>query len=119
LVKGTTTGTTTDIDGNYSIAAPEGSTLVISYTGYATQELVVGAGRTMNLTLADDAELLGEVVVVGYGSRKKSDITGAVASVKSEELTAFPVLDAAQALQGRAAGVVSPIMVVSLAHLST
>jgi len=106
LVKGTTTGTTTDIDGNYSIAAPEGSTLVISYTGYATQELVVGAGRTMNLTLADDAELLGEVVVVGYGSRKKSDITGAVASVKSEELTAFPVLDAAQALQGRAAGVV-------------
>ncbi len=105
IVKGTTTGTTTDIDGNYSIAAPEGSTLVISYTGYATQEVVVGPGGTVNLTLADDAELLGEVVVVGYGSRKKSDITGAVSSVKSEELTAFPILDAAQALQGRAAGV--------------
>jgi len=105
LVKGTTTGTTTDIDGNYSIDAPEGSTLVISYVGYADQEVAVGAGRTMNLTLAEGIDL-DQVVVVGYGSRKKSDITGAVSSVKSEELTAFPVLDAAQALQGRAAGVV-------------
>ncbi len=105
VVKGTTTGTTTDIDGNYSIDAPEGSTLVISYVGYADQEVVVGAGRTVNLTLAEGIDL-DQVVVVGYGSRKKSDITGAVSSVKSEELTAFPVLDAAQALQGRAAGVV-------------
>ncbi len=106
FVKGTTIGTVTDVNGDYSIAAPEGSTLVISYTGYATQEIVVGAGKTMNLTLSDDTELLDEVVVIGYGSRKKSDITGAVSSVKAEELTAFPILDAAQALQGRAAGVV-------------
>ncbi len=103
--KGTTSGTITDVDGSYSIAATDGDVLVYSYIGYIDQEVVVGQGANYTFQMRTDSETLDEVVVVGYGSRKKSDITGAVASVTDEELTAFPVLDAAQALQGRAAGV--------------
>ena len=106
LVKGTERGTITDIDGKFSIEASEGDVLKISYIGYSDQEITVGTDRNISLTMASDSELLDEIVVVGYGSRKKSDITGSVASVTSDELTAIPVLDAAQALQGRAAGVV-------------
>ncbi len=106
LVKGTTIGTITDVDGSYSINANDGDVLVYSYLGYRDQEVVVGSGSSYSLTMQADSELLDEVVVIGYGSRKKSDITGAVSSVNTDELTAFPVLDAGQALQGRAAGVV-------------
>ncbi len=106
IVKGTNSGTSTDFDGNYSINVSDtNATLVFSYIGYVTKEMKV-SGNTLNVVLAEDLAALEEVVVVGYGSRKKSDLTGAVSSVNSEELTAFPVLDAAQALQGRAAGVV-------------
>jgi len=106
IVKGTNSGTSTDFDGNYSINVSDANaTLVFSYIGYVTKEMKV-SGNTLNVVLAEDLAALEEVVVVGYGSRKKSDLTGAVSSVNSEELTAFPVLDAAQALQGRAAGVV-------------
>ncbi|WP_248722379.1 TonB-dependent receptor [Seonamhaeicola sp. ML3] len=106
VVKGTTTGAATDFDGNYSINVPDANaTLVFSYVGYVTQEIPVGSKSEIDVALVEDAASLDEVVVVGYGARKKSDITGSVSSVKSEEVTAFPVLDAQQALQGRAAGV--------------
>ena len=106
LVKGTSIGASTDIDGSYSITAPSGdAVLVFSYLGFITKEIKVGSNTTINVTLKADANELDEIVVVGYGAVKKSDVTGSVSSVKSKELTAFPVLSAAQALQGRAAGV--------------
>lgn len=105
IVLNTTKGTTTDFDGNYEIKVNKGETLQFSYIGYQSQTVVVGNQTTINITLTEDLAKLEEVVVVGYGARKKSDVTGSVSSVKTEELTAFPVLDATQALQGRAAGV--------------
>jgi len=105
--KGGSTGTTTDIEGNYSVVVSSpNAILVYSYIGYTTLELSVDGKSSMNVTLKEDLSFLDEVVVIGYGTTKKSDITGSVSSVTSEELNAFPVLDAAQALQGRAAGVV-------------
>ncbi len=106
VVQGTDQGTITDIDGKYSIRASEGDVLNFSYIGYQDQQITVGTNKNISLVMSQDSEILDEVIVVGYGSRKKSDITGAVSSVTEDELTAFPVLDAAQALQGRAAGVV-------------
>ncbi|WP_339659309.1 TonB-dependent receptor [uncultured Polaribacter sp.] len=106
-VKGTSTGTSTDFDGVYTITVPKtGAILVFSYIGYAKQEIKVTDKTTINVSLKEDASQLDEIVIVGYGSRKKSDVTGSVSSVKADELTAFPVLNAAEALQGRAAGVV-------------
>ena len=104
-VKGTTNGTVTDLDGNFSINAAEGNTLVISYTGYATQEVAVGASRTLNLTLATDSELLDEVVVVGYGTRKKSHNTGAIAQIDGGDVAALQVNRVDDALAGKLAGV--------------
>lgn len=105
VVKGTSTGSATDFDGNYSIAADNNSVLVFSYLGFVTKEVAVGGQTSINVSLEEDVNALEEVVVVGYGTQKKSDITGSVSSVKAEELAAFPVLSAEQALQGRAAGV--------------
>ena len=95
------------MDGLYTIEVQDGtSVLVYSYIGFTAKEVTVGNQTVINVALEEDASQLDEIVVVGYGSVKKSDITGAVSSVTSEELNAFPVLNAAQALQGRAAGVV-------------
>ena len=106
-IKGTSSGTTTDFDGNYTITTKtESDALVFSYLGYKTQNVSVNGKSTLDVAMSEDASALDEIVVVGYGSRKKSDVTGSVSSVKADELTAFPVLDAGQALQGRAAGVV-------------
>jgi TonB-linked SusC/RagA family outer membrane protein len=105
VVKGTTTGTTTDIDGKYSINADQGTTLVFSFIGMISREMAVGNSSTLNVELATDISQLEEVIVVGYGTQRKSDLTGSVSSVKAAELTAFPVANAVQALQGRAAGV--------------
>ncbi|SFD13097.1 SusC/RagA family TonB-linked outer membrane protein [Algibacter pectinivorans] len=106
IVKGTTTGASTDFDGNYSInVSGSDAVLSFSYVGYVAREVKVGSNNTINVALVEDLAALDEVVVVGYGARKKSDLTGSVSAVKSDELTAFPVLDAEQALQGRAAGV--------------
>ncbi len=106
-VKGTTIGTVTDFDGFYTITTKKADDILIfSYLGYEKQEVMVNGKTTINIALVENSNALDEIVVVGYGSRKKSDITGSVSSVKSEELNAFPVLNAAQALQGRAAGVV-------------
>lgn len=105
LLKGTTTGTVTDIDGNYSISVGDAATLVFSFVGYETQEVTVGGQSVVNVTMGSDIEQLEEIVVVGYGTVRKSDNSGSVSSVKAEELTAFPTLNAVQSLQGRAAGV--------------
>lgn len=105
LVEGTTRGTITDIDGSYEIEVNPGDVLQFSYLGYSSQSIPITNQTSLDVSMAEDATRLDEVVVTGYGSRKKSDITGAVSSVKSEELNAFPLLNAEQALQGRAAGV--------------
>ena len=104
-IQGTTNGTVTDIDGNFSLQAPSDAVLDVSYIGFKTQSIPVDGRTTLDVTLLVDSEVLDEVVVIGYGSVKKSDVTGSVSSVKAEEIQAFPVLNAAQALQGRAAGV--------------
>ncbi|SHK35198.1 TonB-linked outer membrane protein, SusC/RagA family [Reichenbachiella agariperforans] len=105
LVKGTTNGTITDLDGKYSLSVPESATLVVSFVGFEQQEVAVGSRSVVDVSLNTDYKQLEEVVVVGYGTVKKSDNTGALSSVKSEELNAFPTLSAVQGLQGRAAGV--------------
>ncbi len=104
-VQGTSTGTVTDIDGNFSIDAPSDAVLEVSYVGFKTKTMAVNGQNNINLSLGQDSEILDEVVVIGYGTVQKSDITGSVSSVKAEELQAFPLLNAGQALQGRAAGV--------------
>lgn len=104
LVKGTTNGVITDIDGNFAIDAAKNSTLLISFIGYQSQEIKV-VSPTVNVVLKDDTEMLDEVVVVGYGSQKKSDITGAMVNVKSDALQQAPVGNIGTALQGLAAGV--------------
>ena len=104
VVKGTNTGVISDIDGNFAIDAPKNSVLLISFIGYKSQEVKL-TGPSVKIVLTDDAEMLNEVVVVGYGSQKKSDITGAMVNVKSEALQQAPVGNIGTALQGLAAGV--------------
>jgi len=105
-IQGTDAGTATDFDGKFSIEAASDAVLEVSYIGYETKTIPVDGQTTINITLGVDSELLEEVVVIGYGSVQKSDVTGSVSSVKSEDIQAFPLLNAGQALQGRAAGVV-------------
>lgn len=104
IIKGTSKGTTTDFDGNFSIEAGPESVLSISYIGYSTKEVTVGNQTQINVTLQQDNQL-DEIVVIGYGTQRKSDLTGSVSSVSSEDLTAVPVSRVDQALQGRASGV--------------
>jgi len=105
LVKGTSTSASSDIDGKYAIAATPSSTLVFSYVGYANQEVAVGNKTVVNISLAQGAKNLDEVVVVGYGTQKKSVVTGAISSVKSKDLENLPLTTVGQSLQGRASGV--------------
>lgn len=105
IVKGTTIGSVTDIDGNFSFEAPAGSTLVISYIGFKSEEIKVKGNTPLNIILKEDSEALDEVVVVGYGVQKKSDVTGALSSVKGEDLTKLSISRTDQALQGQMAGV--------------
>jgi len=106
LVKGTTNGTQTDFDGNYSLSnVPANAVLVFSYVGFKTAEVAVGGRTTVNLTLEEDAQALEEVVLVGYGAVRKKDATGAVASVKAEDFNKGITTSADQLLQGRVAGV--------------
>jgi TonB-linked SusC/RagA family outer membrane protein len=107
LVKGTTVGTTTDTNGKYSLEVPdENSILVFSFIGYQTQEVQVGAQTTVNVTLVADIQSLQEVVVVGYGEQKKTTITGAVTSVKSDVISQAPVTNLSNALTGRLPGTI-------------
>ncbi len=104
LVKGSTVGTITDFDGKFTLKAPSSSTLVISYIGYQTQEIKVGNQRNFSVSLKPDNKLLDEVVVVGYGTVKKRDLTGSVASVKSEDILRMPTSNVIEAIQGQVAG---------------
>lgn len=106
LIKGTATGMITNQDGSYNLSnVPVGATLEFSFIGYKTVEVTVGTDETINVTLQEDQNLLDELVVVGYGTVKKSDVTGSVSSVSAEALEKASTGDAIQALQGRAAGV--------------
>ena len=104
LAKGTTNGSITDVDGNFTIEADPRSILEISYIGYKSVEVAVNGKNSLTITLVEDTETLNEVVVVGYGTVKKSDLTGSVSQVKSDDLTAIPSGSVIQALQGRSAG---------------
>jgi TonB-linked SusC/RagA family outer membrane protein len=107
LVKNTTIGASTDFDGNFTISnVQNGETLVFSYIGFATKKVLVSNSNFMNVTLTEDTESLDEVVVVGYGTQKKSVITGAISSVKTKDLENLPIERVEQALQGRVSGVV-------------
>lgn len=105
LVEGTQRGTQTDFDGNFSVQAVEGETLIFSYLGMKSISQVVGTESTYSITMEEDSAELDAVVVVGYGTQKKSDITGAISQVSSEELNDFPVQNTLQGIQGKAAGV--------------
>lgn len=105
LVKGTTRGTVTDADGKYTIEASEGATLVFSSVGYVTQEIAVGSSNVIDIILVADVKTLGEIIVTGYGSQSKRDVTGAVATIDSKQLLSVPAANVAQAMQGRIAGV--------------
>ncbi|GAB3561373.1 TonB-dependent receptor [Spirosoma luteolum] len=105
-VKGTTRGTTTDANGTYRINIPNGAvSLVFSAVGTTSQEIVVGSQSTIDVTMSSDNKTLNEVVVVGYGTQKKSQTTGAIGSVTAKQLTEMPITNVGQALQGRVAGV--------------
>ena len=106
LVRGTSSGTVTDFDGTYSISVPGPETvLIFSYTGYTSQEFTVGSQSTIDVTLGSNAELLDEVVVVGYGVIRKSDLTGSVAKIDGEQITAIVAGNPTSALQGKLSGV--------------
>ena len=98
-------GTVTDIDGKFSLNVPSGASLVVSFIGYKTETVEVGTQTVFNIVLQEDSEFLEETVVVGYGVQRKSDVTGAIASVKSSDLENRTTTDAIQAIQGKAAGV--------------
>lgn len=106
VVKGTTNGTVTDIDGKYTIEVPNNATLSVSFIGYSTKEIKVGSQSVVNVVLEEDAIGLNEVVAIGYGYVKKKDLTGAVSSVSADDMVlGGTVSNAAQALQGKTAGV--------------
>ncbi len=100
-----TVGTQTDLSGNYSISVPSSASLIYSCVGYATQTVAVAGRSVIDIVLAEDTEFLEETVVIGYGVQRKSDVTGAIASVKESDLENRTAIDVAQALQGKAAGV--------------
>ena len=103
--KGTTNGVVTDYDGNFKMTLPSNATLVISYVGYLTQEVPVAGRTVLNIKLEEDVEILDELVVVGYGTLRKSDMTGAVSSVNVSDLAKRSTTNPAEALQGKIAGV--------------
>lgn len=105
LIKDSAQGTITDIDGNFELSANSGDVIAVSYIGYTTQNITLGAEKNVNVSLETESVLLDQIVVVGYGSQRKVDVTGATVSVKGEELAKQPVMTATQALQGKVAGV--------------
>ncbi len=108
IIKGTTIGTVTDVEGNFIIDVPDehlSGDIQVSFVGYLTETVSIAGQTVINVSLVPDLQQLEEVVVIGYGVQKKSDLTGAIASVSGEDLTAIPAIGVDQALQGRAAGV--------------
>src|SRR6056297_1914111 len=104
IIKGTTTGTLTDFDGKFAITASPGDVLVFSYVGFETIETVVGDKQDLIITLTPSAAALDEVVVVGYGTQKRSVVTGAISSVNASDLETLPINNVGDALQGRTSG---------------
>ena len=104
-VDGSKLGVVTDLDGKFSIDAAPNATLTITYVGMEPKTVKAEAGKTLSITLKDDSKVLNDVVVIGYGVQKKSDLTGAVASIKSDDIKGLSTTDAGAALQGKAAGV--------------
>lgn len=105
VLKGTSIGTTTEVDGNYILELPDrNGTLAFSFIGYTTQEIPIEGRSVINVELVDDMQDLGEVVVIGYGTVKKSDLTGSVVSVRDKDLTAIPVTNALEVMQGKVPG---------------
>jgi TonB-linked SusC/RagA family outer membrane protein len=105
LIKGTVSGTQTDADGNFSLEAPDDrAVLVFSAIGYVTQEIQVSGRSVIDVALASDVRALEEVVVVGYGTQDRKDVTGSVSSIKPQQLTSLPVVTVSESIQGRAAG---------------
>lgn len=107
LLKGSQTGTITDIDGNYSLSVPEGGNIVLVFSmiGFEKQEATVGNNNHINITLSEDISALDEVVVVGYGTVKKSDLTGSVAALKKEDFNPGVITSAEQLIAGKMPGV--------------
>ena len=105
LVKGSTNGTMTDVDGKFTLNVSPKSTITVSYIGYVTQNVAVGDKTHLDIVLKEDNLELDEVVVVGYGTQKKSDLTGSVSSVSADDIKGLATSDAAAALQGKAAGI--------------
>ncbi|WP_053975464.1 SusC/RagA family TonB-linked outer membrane protein [Mangrovimonas xylaniphaga] len=106
IVKGTTTGTATDFDGNYTLdGVDSNATLVFSYVGYLTQEVAVAGRSVINITLQEDLAQLDEVVVVGYGTMERANVTGAISTVEMEEVAKAPVVNVVESLRGQVAGV--------------
>ena len=101
--KGTTNGAITDLDGNFTLTVRSNATLIFSYVGYKSQEQK--ASRQMKVTLQEDNEVLEEVVVIGYGSVKRKDVTTAISTVSTKDLDVRPIVSAGQAIQGKAAGI--------------
>ncbi len=104
MQKGTSNGTVTDLDGNFSLSVPADATLTISYIGFATQDIAVNGQTEFSIVLKDDNQVLSEVVVVGYGTMRKSDLTGAVGSLAAKDMENSPVANLGQAIQGKIAG---------------
>lgn len=105
MEKGTTNGTITGIDGDFSLNMSSNGTLVVSFVGYKTQEVQVKGQKQLQVVLSEDAEMLDEVVVIGYGTMKKSDLTGAVSSIGNKDIKDSPVSNFGQAIQGKISGV--------------
>ncbi|HMN89607.1 MAG TPA: TonB-dependent receptor [Saprospiraceae bacterium] len=106
LVKGTSAGTASDVDGNFTLNVPEGgAVLIVSYTGFTSQEVVLGVSNYYDIIMASDVTVLQDVVVVGYGTQQRRDLTGNISTIKGDEIAALAVQSFDQALQGRAVGV--------------
>ncbi|MES2734083.1 MAG: TonB-dependent receptor plug domain-containing protein, partial [Bacteroidota bacterium] len=106
LLKGTTNGTATDANGNYKLSLPDGGgILVFSFIGFVSQEIALNNQTTINITLVSDVKALSEVVVVGYGTQQRKDLTGSISSVTAAQIEKVPVTTIDKALQGRSAGV--------------
>ena len=104
LVKGTTRGVTSDLNGNFTLTVPENATLLISYLGYLPKEVTLGNESFITITLAEDTQALNEVVVVGYGTQKKGNLTGAISTIKAKEIITTTNASLAQSLQGKVPG---------------
>ncbi len=105
MEEGTTNGTVTDVNGKYSISVSAKSTLALSCIGYKEQKIRVGTKTVLNVDMVEESKMLDELVVVGYGVQRKSDVATSVASVKADEMKTFPAGNVADMLRGRAAGV--------------